>query len=108
MTGVDPIEAYLREARDRVREQENQIEFITGDIRTFVREDAFAAIVVLGTSCGIFGKREEEERSVRNLYRSLKDGGKVLIELVGKENMKRNFTGTMTTEGGGIPKDAHW
>jgi SAM-dependent methyltransferase len=92
VAGVDRTEAYLEQARQRAAERGVEVEFLQGDMRTFARAEAFDAVVNYFTSFGYFESEEEERQVLSNAYLSLKPGGRLLIELVGKEVLARIFT----------------
>jgi SAM-dependent methyltransferase len=84
VTAVDPIGTYLEEGRKMAGKESLDIEFIRGDMRTFSREQAFDAVVIMGTSFGIFRSEDEERISVTNMTNSLVEGGRILLETVGE------------------------
>jgi SAM-dependent methyltransferase len=92
VTGVDRTAAYLDRARQEAAERGTPVEFIQDDMRTFRRPGAFDAIVNYFTSFGYFETEEEERQVLTNAYLSLKPGGRMLIDMVGKEVLARVFT----------------
>jgi 2-polyprenyl-3-methyl-5-hydroxy-6-metoxy-1,4-benzoquinol methylase len=91
VTGVDRTAAYLERAREQAAEEELEIEFVQADMREFRRPDAFDAAVNLFTSFGFFEHAADDLQVVRNLYDSLKPGGRLLMEMSGKEVLARMF-----------------
>lgn len=91
VTGVDRTEAYLKKARDRAREKKLQIEFINEDILNFSRENSFDGATNLYNSLGYFEDPDDDLVYFKNIYRSLKPGGKFIIECTGKEVLARDF-----------------
>ena len=91
VTGVDRTAAYLETARQRASDEGLVVEWIQADMREFVRPDAFDAAVNLFTSFGYFEDPAEDRQVVSNLTRSLKAGGALVMELMGKEVLARIF-----------------
>jgi SAM-dependent methyltransferase len=91
VTGVDRTQAYLRTARDRAAAEGLELELIQADMREFARPCAFDAAINLYTSFGYFEDQAEDRRVAANFCRSLKPGGKLLMEMMGKEVLARIF-----------------
>jgi SAM-dependent methyltransferase len=92
VTGVDRTAAYLEEARTRAEEEGLEIELVQEDMRTFVRAEAFDAVINYFTSFGYFDDEEEQRRVLANAYGSLRPGGALLMDMMGKEILARVFT----------------
>jgi SAM-dependent methyltransferase len=91
VTAVDRTQRYLESARERAQQAGLNIEFSQEDMRDFCRPDSFDAVVNLFTSFGYFGAQADDRRVVGNAYRSLRPGGKLLIDMMGKEVIARIF-----------------
>lgn len=93
VTGVDATDAYLQRANERAQERgvSETIEFVHEDMREFSRPNEFDAILNLYTSFGYFEDRDDDERTARNLYDSLRPGGKLLMSLTSKETLAGTF-----------------
>jgi len=91
VTGVDRMASYLRRARDRAAAEGLSVEFIKADMRRFSRPDSYHGVICLGNSFGVFEEIEEERQVLENVHVSLKGGGWFVLELTGKEVMKRLF-----------------
>jgi SAM-dependent methyltransferase len=91
VTGVDRTAAYLQTARQRANAEGLDAEWIEADMRAFVRGEAFDVAINLYTSFGYFEDPAEDRLVVDNLYRSLKPGGALVMELMGKEVLARVF-----------------
>jgi SAM-dependent methyltransferase len=90
-TGVDRTVLYLNEARQRARQQKLDVEFVRSDMRRFVRPRAFDACINMFTSFGYFKNQADDFRVCRNVHRSLRSGGRFLIQAAGKEWLARHF-----------------
>jgi SAM-dependent methyltransferase len=91
VTGVDRTVRFLTEAERRAREEGLQIEWVESDMREFSRPEAFDCVVNLLTSFGYFEDRDDDRRVAQNIFDSLKPGGKVVLDMMGKENLARIF-----------------
>jgi SAM-dependent methyltransferase len=87
--GIDRTAMFLEEARTRAAAEKLKIQFVEADMRTFVSPEKFDAIVNLYTSFGYFEDPEEDKRVLKNVFASLKLGGKFLIDVIGKEVFAR-------------------
>jgi SAM-dependent methyltransferase len=92
VTGVDRTATYLREARSRAAEEGLEVEFVQEDMRTFVRTGAFDAVINYFTSFGYFSTEEQEGQVLANACTSLRPGGLLLMDMMGKEILARVFT----------------
>jgi len=90
-TGVDRTAFYLQKARNKANAEGLNIEFIQEDVRNFCRPNSFDAVINLFTSFGYFEDPVDDKRVLQNIYKSLKNSGKLLIELMGKEVLARIF-----------------
>lgn len=90
--GVDRTAAYLDEARRRAEEEGLAIEFIQEDMRRFARPKAFDAVINYFTSFGYFESEGDDRRVAANASESLRPGGVLLIEMMGKEILARIFS----------------
>jgi SAM-dependent methyltransferase len=91
VVGVDRTSAYVNEAKKRAKVERLKVEFVKQDMRRFCRPHAFDAAINLFTAFGYFRNPKEDQRVLLNVHRSLKPGGKLLMDLVGKEILARKF-----------------
>jgi SAM-dependent methyltransferase len=91
VTGVDRTEAYLRQAREQARNENLTVDFIQEDMREFCRPYAFDAALSLFTSFGYFEDQTENLKVLENIHRSLRENGRLLIDIMGKEILARRF-----------------
>ncbi len=80
VTGVDLSDKMLRLARSRSEKDGVRVEWVREDMRTFCRPGAFDACLSLFTSFGYFSDRENQA-VLDNAGRSLKAGGRLLLDL---------------------------
>ncbi len=91
VTGIDVTSSYLREARSMGEEEGLNVEFIQEDARQFCRTEAFQGALIMYTSFGYFDDQEENLQVLANVRESLKVGGKLVIDVMGKEVLARIF-----------------
>ncbi len=91
VTGVDRTELFLEEARRRAHEEGLAVEFVQDDMRRFTRPAAFHAALSMYTSFGYFPEEADNRKVLENIYQSLKPGGVLLMEMMGKEILARIF-----------------
>lgn len=91
VTGVDRTRVYVDKASKHGQAEGLEVEFVQDDMRAFCRPEAFDVVINLFTSFGYFENPEDDRRVVTNVYRSLKAGGVLLLEMMGKEVLARIF-----------------
>jgi len=91
VTAVDRTERYLAEARTASNAEGLAIEFVHEDMRDFCRPGSFDVILNLFTSFGYFEAQRDDQRTLENAYRSLRPGGRLVLELMSKEIIARIF-----------------
>ncbi len=60
-------------------------------MRSFVRPGAFDLALSMFTSFGYFDDKDEDIAVLRNVYASLRPGGALVMDVVGKELLARGF-----------------
>ena len=85
VVGVDNTAGYIAEAKKRAKSEKLKVEFVKGDMRCFRRLGAFDAVINMFTAFGYFKNPRDDRRVLENIHRSLKPGGKLLMEMLGKE-----------------------
>ena len=91
VVGVDRTRIYLDKARKIAETEGLKIKFVQEDMRKYCKPKTFDAVINLFTSFGFFEDQKDDELVVKNVYRSLKDGGVFVIDIVGKEVIARIF-----------------
>lgn len=92
VTGVDRSRDFLGEARRRAADEELAVEWVRSDMREFRRDEAFHLALHLYTSLGYFRDPADDLKVAENLRCSLRPGGALVVELMGKEVLARIFT----------------
>jgi len=92
ITGMDRTSKYINEARKAANSESLNVEFIEADMRSFIRESAFDYVLnIFTTGLSYFEDIEEDKRVVKNVYKSLRPGGKFIVHTAGKEVLARIF-----------------
>jgi len=116
VTGGDRTASYLAKARAQAGEQGLEIEFIQDDMRRFVRPGAYDGAIMMYTSFGYFEDPAENQAVLANVQRSLKAGGALIVDVMGKEVLARVFQprdwseqeGALFLQERSISKDWSW
>ena len=91
VTGVDRTTRYLDVAGKCAQDENLAIEFVRDDMRRFRRAEAFDAVINIQTSFGYFDDPSDERKTMDNIYASLKPGGRLIMEMLGKEILARTY-----------------
>lgn len=89
VTGVDRSSFLLDRARQHAQENGALVEWINEDMRRFVRDKTFDLVCNLFTSFGYFEDEQDDLTVLRNIHRSLRDNGVLVMETLGKERLAR-------------------
>ena len=98
VTGVDRSEFLMDKARKHAAEAGASVEWVKQDMRGFIRPASFDLACNLFTSFGYFSDPEEDLVVLRNIHRSLNDAGVLVMDVISKEKLARNWQNTMSTE----------
>jgi SAM-dependent methyltransferase len=116
VTGVDIAKDYIKEAKKKAKTMGVDVEFIVGDMKKFCRPDSYDVVINMFSSFGYFRNQDDDRNVLLNIYQSLDKGGKLLIDLMGKEILacifqKRDWIerdGTILLKERYIKKDWSW
>ncbi len=98
VTGVDRTEYLLEMARRKAFLEDLSVEWVLEDMHSFIRPDSFDLTLCMFTSFGYFEKHEDNMRVLHNIRDSLRQGGKLVLELMGKEVLASIFSPISTDE----------
>ena len=96
--GIDRTACYLDIGRKKALASGVPVSFELGDVRTFRREKAFDGAVSMFSSFGYFEDPQDDIRLLENVVASLRPGGKLVMDLLGKEVIARSFTSRSWSE----------
>jgi SAM-dependent methyltransferase len=91
VTGVDRTAAYLERARAQAGEEGLDVELVQADMRDFRRPETYDVVLSLWSSFGYFEDPAENRRVLKNVHASLKEDGRLLMDMMGKEVLARRF-----------------
>lgn len=98
VTGVDLQSFLLAKAQDYAAQEGVIIEFVEDDMLTFRRRESYDLAVSMFSSFGYFNDPEKDFKVLKNAYYSLKNGGKILLDLRGKEIHAMRYAETFSDE----------
>ncbi|XVS61610.1 class I SAM-dependent methyltransferase [Actinosynnema sp. CA-299493] len=85
VTGVDLSEAMLARAREVCERAELDARLVRADMRAHVEPDTYHLVINMYTSFGYFTDPGENLAVLRNAHASLVPGGRLLVDVLGKE-----------------------
>jgi len=91
VTGVDKIAAFLDQARQQTHDEGLAVEFVQQDMRAFQWPDHFDLALNLNTSFGYFEDPADDLLVLRNIHASLVSGGRLVLQTIGTEVLKRIY-----------------
>ena len=91
VTGVDRTAFFLDKAKERATRESVNVEWVQADMRTFVRPGAYDLALSMFTSFGYFDNKDEDLTVLRNIFASLRPGGALVMDVVGKELVAGKF-----------------
>ena len=78
VVGIDISPPLIKYAKKLTAKQKPRVSFQVGDMREIDFDSEFNAVVILGCSFG-FGSDAENYRTLENIVRALKPGGRLLL-----------------------------
>jgi SAM-dependent methyltransferase len=91
VTGVDKTREYIKIAKKSAKEIGLNVKFAIDDMLHFRKDNFYDLIVSYFSSFGYFESRDDDLKVAKNIAASLRDRGKFLIDIVGKEIIARNY-----------------
>lgn len=91
VTGVDFSSDYVQCAQQAAQEAGLTATFLQGDMRTYAHDKPFDLVASLFTSFGFFTDPEDDFRAIQKMAGNLKPGGRLIIDMMGKEILARIF-----------------
>jgi len=98
VTGVDRTEYLLRMASERAALEGMDIEWVPEDMLHFLRPCSFDLVLSMFTSFGYFDSHDDNMKVLCNIHDSLRPGGQLVLEIMGKENLAAIFLDASTDE----------
>lgn len=94
VTGVDSSEFLLGMAAQEALRRGISVEWVKGDMRSFVRENEFDLVVCMLSSFGYFEDDIDNRKVLKNVCMSLRRGGRFVLDMMGKELLAKIFQPT--------------
>lgn len=94
VTGVDRTAHYLELAKAAAESARARVEWIQEDMRDFSRKGEYDLAIIMFSTLGFFESEEDDLKVLRNMHRSLCQGGTLVLELAGKEWIAEHFEDT--------------
>lgn len=91
VVGLDYSEPFIEKAKADAKEAEVNVEFVQGDMRQFPYKGEFDVVLMLFTDFGYFDDKTNQ-KVIEGIFRSLKPGGRFLIDVISGEAYSRRFT----------------
>jgi len=98
--GLDLSLPMLSRASEEAQSRSLRVNFLHSDMREMSFEGAFDAVLCLGTSLGYFDE-DTNRKILERLYRALKPGGLLLLDLVNRDHVIRSQPNLIWFEGDG-------
>lgn len=90
--GLDRSRYLIQKARGINKKEELKVQFKEGDARKLpYPADSFEAVMILGNSFGYFESIQDDLAVLKEIFRTLKPFGKLLIDVANGEYMRDNF-----------------
>jgi SAM-dependent methyltransferase len=99
VTGVDRSQFMLEKARARAGAVGVEVEWVSSDMRDFVRPQSYDLALSLFTSFGYYEAAEDNARVLENVRRSLRPGGKLAMDTMNKERLAKIHEPASCSEG---------
>ncbi len=91
VTGVDITGFLLDAARNRASLENVEMEWVKEDMRSFRRSASYDLALNMFTSFGYFRDHSDNMKVLENVNESLRQGGKFVMEIMGKETLASIF-----------------
>lgn len=91
VTGVDYSSAYISEAKRRAQSKNIAVKFLKRDMRHLGFDAQFDAALNLWTSFGYFKKFQDDLLTLKQMFKALKPGGFIVIDVSNDRWIQRNF-----------------
>lgn len=91
VTGIDITTPFLEIAAENTRKQNLSVRYIHQDMRTFCEPSSFDLIINMFTSFGYFENKQDDITVLEQCFSSLRPGGRLMLEMLGKEVIAARF-----------------
>lgn len=98
MVGLDYSELFIDKAREDAKQAGVEVEFVKGDMKNLPYDENFDVVLMLFTAFGYFND-EENKQTLHEIAKSLKVGGRFLIDVISGEAVINRFNKEGKKEG---------
>jgi len=91
VVGVDLTDEYLTKAQRWAENEGLDVRFVKSDMRHFCQIEEFDAVINMFTAFGYFEIEADNRRVLANIHCSLRKGGTLILDTIGKEILARIF-----------------
>ncbi|MEM1750089.1 MAG: methyltransferase domain-containing protein [Desulfurococcaceae archaeon] len=105
--GFDYSYDLLKIAEESAKKQGVRVEFVRGDMRELPYQNEFDAVVSWDTSFGYFTD-DENEHVIHLISRSLKEGGRLVLDLHNRDAYIRKYLGVKEEDFGDYRVHSEW
>ncbi len=105
-TGFDIANSLIEHAKTRAKEEGLDITLFQGDMREISFENKFDAAVILSHSFGFFN-HEENMNVLKHAYHALREGGRLLLDLINPYRLPQFQKNWIHLEGGFLLNEPH-
>jgi cyclopropane fatty-acyl-phospholipid synthase-like methyltransferase len=91
VVGVDLTQEYLDKAHRQAEGEGLNVQFVISDMRRFCQIESFDAVINMFTAFGYFEIEADNKRVLANIHCSLRKGGTLILDTIGKEILARIF-----------------
>lgn len=102
VTGVDKTGRYIETAKRSANELGVKVKFVNKDMLHYRKDDSYDLVISFFSSFGYFTSRDDDLKVAKNIWASLREKGKFLLDLAGKETIARNYQRKNWREGKGF------
>jgi SAM-dependent methyltransferase len=91
VTGVDKTKRYIETAKRSADERGVKVKFVNENMLNYRKDDSYDLVISFFSSFGYFESRDDDLKVAGNICASLREKGKFLLDIVGKETIARNY-----------------
>jgi len=90
--GLDRSHYLIQRAKGQARKESLKVKFREGDVRKLpYPADSFEVVMILGNSFGYFETAQDDLRVLSEVFRVLKPGGRLLVDVTDGDYLRENF-----------------
>ncbi len=91
VVGIDRTSDFIKKAKQKAKQKNLNIKYVISDMRKYCQPDSFNVVINMFGSFGYFDNTADDHNVIKNMHTSLRAGGRILIETMGKEILAKDF-----------------